>query len=84
MPVLPQLPADSVTADTNSTTCQRGSLAYGRHLSPPDTTSTRPVYVIRVGPTRYIVSDTLTNTGEWAVLMVFDSSFKTLYGKYAD
>ncbi len=74
---LPQLPADSVSIVTDSTTCQRAALAYGRNLSPPDTTTARQVYVIRVGPTRFVVADPSVMAGEYLVQDVFDNTFTT-------
>jgi hypothetical protein len=79
---LPQMAADSVTAVTDNAICQRAALAYGRNLFPPDTTTTRIVRVIRIGTNRYSVSDAVRTTGYWAVNMVFDSSFKTVYARY--
>jgi hypothetical protein len=80
---LPQLPADSVTAVTDSTTCQRAALAYGRNLSVPDTTTARQVYAIRVGATRYVVADPGVTKGEFIINMVFDSSFTTMLSTFA-
>lgn len=76
---LPQLPDDSVTAVSDSSTCNRAAIAYGRNLTTPDTTSSRQVYVARVGPTRYIVADPQVNEGEFMINMVFDSSFTTVF-----
>ncbi len=74
---LPQLSPDSVSAVSDSTKCQRAALAFGRNLSPPDTTTARQVYVARVGPTRYVVTDTSVKGGEYVATMVFDSAFAT-------
>ncbi len=74
---VPQMSPDSVSAVSNSTKCQRAALAYGRNLSPPDTPTARRVYVARVGPTRYVVTDTSIRKGEFVATMVFDSTFTT-------
>ena len=74
---LPTLPSDSVTAVTDSTICQRAALAFGRSLSVPDTITSRQVYVVRIGPTRYVVGDPTVTKGEFDIYMVFDSSFTT-------
>jgi len=81
---LPQLPDDSVTAVTDSTTCNRAAIAYGRNLTVPDTTTPRQVYVVRVGSTRYIVGDPQVTAGEFMIDIPFDSSFTTVFGKVAD
>jgi len=59
---LPQLPDDSVAAVTDSSTCNRAAIAYGRNLTLPDTTTPRQVYLVRVGSTRYIVGDPLASS----------------------
>lgn len=76
---LPHLPADSVSIVTDSATCARAALAYGRNLNVPDTTTSRQVFVVRVGPTRYIVVDPNVRNGEFMINMVFDSSFSTVF-----
>ena len=78
---LPALPSDSVTAVTDSTICKRAALAFGRNLSVPDTITPRQVYVVRVGPTRYVVGDPTVTMGEFDVYMVFESSFTTQLAK---
>ncbi len=78
---LPRMSADSVTGISNSTTCQRAALAYGRNLVHPDTTTARQVYVIRAGATRYVVIDPTVMGGELTVAMTFDSTFTTAVAK---
>jgi hypothetical protein len=80
---LPHLPADSVSIVTDSATCARAALAYGRNLNVPDTTTSRQVFVVRVGPTRYIVVDPNVSNGEFLINMVFDSSFSTVFATVA-
>ncbi len=75
---------DSLAAVTDDATCERAALAYGRWLSPPDITTPRSVYVVRVGATRYSVSDSTAHAGKVNLHMVFDSSFTTLLGDYAN
>lgn len=75
---LPQLSADSVSLVTDSATCARAALAYGRNLDVPDTLTARQMVTIRVGPTRYVVGD--PNYGSsYMLVMVFDSSFDTVF-----
>jgi len=76
---LPQLPADSVSIVTDSATCARAALAYGRNLDVPDTLTSRQVITIRVGATRYIVGDPHYGSGGYMLDMVFDSSFDTMF-----
>lgn len=78
---LPQLPDDSVTAVSDSSTCNRAAVAFGRNLTIPDTTSPRQVYVARIGPTRYAVGDPQVSKGEFMINMIFDISFTTLLAK---
>jgi hypothetical protein len=78
---LPQVPPDSIAAITDSATCRRAALAFGRNLSPPDTVTGRAVLVIRIGRTHYSVSDGVKTT-RYSIHMVFDSSFATLLGQY--
>src|SRR5690348_5000407 len=80
---LPHLPADSVSIVTDSATCARAALAYGRNLNVPDTTTSRQVFVVRVGPTRYIVVDPNVSNGEFLINMVFDSSFSIVFATVA-
>lgn len=74
---LPQVPARSVTAVSTTSVCQRAALAYGRNLSPPDTTTSRQMYVVKIGTTRYVVADPTVKAGEFMIQMVFDTAFKT-------
>lgn len=74
---LPQVPANSVIAVSTTSVCQRAALAYGRNLSPADTTTSRLVYVIRIGTTRYVVGDPNVTAGEFMMQMVFDTAFTT-------
>src|SRR6185437_6176161 len=76
---LPHLPADSVSIVTDSATCARAALAYGRNLDVPDTLTSRQVITIRVGATRYIVGDPHYGSGGYMLDMVFDSSFDTMF-----
>lgn len=78
---LPQLPDDSVTAVSDSSTCNRAAVAFGRNLTIPDTTSPRQVYVARIGSTRYAVGDPQVSKGEFMINMIFDTSFTTLLAK---
>ena len=80
---LPHLPEDSVSLVSDSATCIRAVLAYGRNLDVPDTTTPRQVIVIRFGPTRYVVGDPRVTAGEFTLDMVFDSSFTTVFATFA-
>jgi len=81
---LPLLSKDSVSAVSDSATCARAADAYGRNLDIPDTTTPRQVFVVRLGPTRYVVGDPTVRSGEFALVMVFDSSFTTLFSSFAN
>jgi len=78
---LPHLPADSVTFVTDTTLCRRAAIALGRNLRRPDTTTLRSVSVLRVGATRYVVTDpALPHPGsEWMPSWVFDSTLTRRY-----
>lgn len=41
----------------------------------PDSTAVATVYVLRVGPTRYVVTDTSSYVGEFQMHLTFDSAF---------
>jgi len=80
---LPQLPKDSVSLVSDSATCMRAVLAYGRNLDVPDTITPRRVILVRFGPTRYVVGDPHATVGEFTIDMVFDSSFTTVLATFA-
>jgi len=80
---LPQLPEDSVSLVSDSATCMRAVLAYGRNLDVPDTTTPRQVILVRFGSARYVVGDPQVTDGEFTIDMVFDSSFTTVLATFA-
>jgi len=41
----------------------------------PDSTAIAAVYLVRVGPTRYVVTDTGSYVGEFQIHITFDSAF---------
>ena len=77
---LPAVPADSVSLVTDSTTC--ASLAQAnRQLHPTSTAGLAvPVYVIRVGPTRFVVFDRMTMAGSWRIFDVYDATLAFVGG----
>lgn len=72
---LPAGPICSVSAVTESATCHRAAIAAGLSRKSPDSTSVPAVSVVRVGPTRYVVTDTLHHIGEYDLSYTFDSAF---------
>jgi hypothetical protein len=72
---LPPFPAESVTVVTDSAICHRALVATGLSRIVPDSTVVRGVSILRVGPTRYVVTDTGSYTGEFQMHLTFDSAF---------
>jgi len=69
---IPSMPADSVTAVTDTAICRLAAIAYGRSLSPQDTTSPRVVSVVRAGSSYYVVADS-TQHSEFGAAFLFTS-----------
>ena len=72
---LPQVPKESVSVVTNEATCHRARIAMGLARAVPDSTAIAAVYLVRVGPTRYVVTDTGSYVGEFQIHITFDSAF---------
>jgi hypothetical protein len=71
---LPSLPYGSVSVVTDSATCERARIAAGLSRIRPDSNAVSGVSVLRVGPTRYVVTDTGSYIGEFQVHLTFDSA----------
>ncbi len=80
---IPQVPDSAVALVSDTTACRRAADAYGRNLVPPDTAPDHTMLVVTVGPTRYVVADPRDTAGEFAVHMVFDTSFSTVLAQFA-
>lgn len=81
---LPAMPAESVSAVTDTSVCRRAAIAYGRSLHPPDTLSPRVVSVVRVGSGIYVVTDSTLHSGEWGNHLVFTSTLRdTTFSNFA-
>lgn len=72
---LPAGPASIVTAVTDSTICHRAAVAAGLSRDTPDSLAVTTVSVVRVGHTRYVVTDLEHHIGEFELSYVFDSAF---------
>jgi len=72
---LPAGPLSMVSAVTDSATCHRAAIAAGLALKTPDSTAVPSVSVVRVGPTRYVVTDAFHHFGEYDLSYTFDSAF---------
>jgi len=72
---LPAGPVSMVSAVTDSATCHRAAIAAGLARKTPDSTSVPAVSVVRVGPTRYVVTDAFHHFGEYNLSYTFDSAF---------
>jgi len=72
---LPAGPVSSVTAVTDSALCHRAAVAAGLSRDIPDSFAVTIVSVVRVGTTRYVVTDLQHHIGEFQISYVFDSAF---------
>jgi hypothetical protein len=71
---LPSVSSSAVDLVSDSTTCARALTAF--QLATGDTATQRQVYVIGVGPTRYVVTDTQPVR---RLDITFDSAFTVKY-----
>ena len=71
---IPAMSKDSVSAVTDTSVCRRAAIAYGRSLTPPDTTSPRTVAVIRLGSNYYVVVDSTRHSTDWDNGLLFTSA----------
>lgn len=70
-------PASEVRMETIAAVCDSAALAYGRLLAPADA-APAPVWVIRAGPSRYIVFNFAYSGRAGTLLVVFDATFQDL------
>jgi hypothetical protein len=71
---LPKLPNTAVFLVTDETICTAAAQAYARHaLSSPITPV--PVFVVRVGPTRYYVYSPDVKGGEFSAQVILSETF---------
>lgn len=75
---LPAVAATEVYFVTDSTTCAQAATAFGREVALANGTPGPGLWVLRVGPTRYIVFDHRQASGEFLDQYVFDASFNYL------
>jgi hypothetical protein len=71
---LPSLPYGPVSVVTDSLTCERARIAADLSRIEPDSNAVSGVSVLRVGPSRYVVTDTGASFGEFRAHITFDSA----------
>jgi hypothetical protein len=69
--------SNSVTPVTDSATCWRARNAYVASLKS-DTLHVPTVWVIKGGPTRYVITDFVVHYGEWTEDLITDTTFVML------
>jgi hypothetical protein len=72
---LPATPLSSITVVTDSNVCRRAAVASGLSQIVPDSLAYSDVSVLRVGPTRYVVTPIRPNVGEFQIHLTFDTLF---------
>lgn len=72
---LPAGPVSSVGVITDSIICKRAARAAGLSRLTPDSLADPFVAVLRVGSTRYVVTDNAVYAGEFQIHLVFDTAF---------
>jgi len=79
---LPVTTANKVSVETGQTTCSTAAVKYHAAVRPPGTPAvSRTLVVIKVGTTRYIVTDTEWGSGgECSSTMVFHKNWNRLAG----
>jgi hypothetical protein len=78
---LPTVPVAQVLLVSDTTICRLAVSFYNAALADSgDTRQSPAATVIRWGTTRYAVSDTIHNAGEWTMHMVVDTSFSHVFG----
>jgi len=75
---LPAVSASDVYFVTDSTVCTRAAAAFTAEVTRDRSTAGGSLWVLRVGPTRYIVFDHKQQSGEFLDHYIFDSSFNYL------
>jgi hypothetical protein len=73
---IPQVSASDISFVADSALCARGAIAHALSLKQ-DTANAASVYVLRVGPTRYVLFN-YTRVGEWVHYAIVDSGFALL------
>ncbi len=76
---LPSVPASKVQIVKTKSVCQQAAQAYNKAVrgnSAPQVS--RSVAVIKIGTTRYLVTDPAEREGEFGVTVIFDASFAPL------
>jgi len=68
-------PVSSVSVVTDPVICHRAAIASGLSRDTPDSLVITDVSVIRVGPTRYVVTPVGETVGEFDIHITFDSAF---------
>lgn len=63
----------------DSAICERARASYLRGFKT-DTLHVPTVYVIRIGPTRYLVTDFKQQVGEFGAMTIFDENFSFVVG----
>jgi hypothetical protein len=78
---LPVVPVNQILIVTDTAVCRRAVSIYNAALADSgDVRQSVVATVIKWGPTRFAISDTTHNAGEWTLHMVVDSSFSQVLG----
>jgi len=78
---LPVVPVTQILIVTDTAVCRRAVGVYNAALADSgDVRQSVVATVIKWGPTRFAISDTTHNAGEWTLHMVVDSSFSQVLG----
>jgi len=78
---LPKVAASKVTVVTSASICANAGNAYHAAVTSPGTAAiSRTLVVLKVGSTRYVVTDPSQTAGEFQMYAVFDSKWKWLAG----
>ncbi len=78
---LPAVAESKVTVVTTSSVCNQASAAYHAAVTPPRTPAiSRTPVVVKVGNSRYVVTDPNQQAGEFDVTAVFDGNWNRLAG----
>ena len=76
---LPSVPASQIQIVNTKSVCQQAAQAYNKAVrgnSAPQVS--RSVAVIKIGTTRYLVTDPAEREGEFGVTVIFDAAFAPL------
>jgi len=78
---LPAPPDTAISVVADSATCHAASRAHNAALPLEARVSNRPVYVVKVGSSRYVVWDRRASDGladEYEIVVVFDAAWSPL------